>query len=70
MAARADFETDEGAGGADVRFSGRLTLARLGDLPARLDALGPIATLDLSAVERIDTVGAWIVTRAVQTAPP
>ena len=66
MAAKADFETDEGAGGADVRFTGRLTLARLGDLPARLDALGPIATLDLSAIERIDTVGAWIVTRTAQ----
>lgn len=66
MAARADFEADVGTDGADVRFSGRLTLARLGDLPARLDALGPIATLDLSGVERIDTVGAWIVTRAVQ----
>lgn len=63
MVARADFETSDGAGGADVRFTGRLTLARLGDLPARLDALGPIASLDLSAVERVDTVGAWIVTR-------
>ena len=66
MAARADFETDEGAEGVNVRFTGRLTLARLGDLPARIDALGPIATLDLSGVERIDTVGAWIVTRTAQ----
>src|SRR3546814_7983438 len=63
MAASADFETDEGADGVDVRFTGRLTLARLGDLPARLDALGPIRALDLSDIERIDTVGAWIVTR-------
>src|SRR5690606_8369319 len=38
----------------------------LGDLPARLDALGPIAALDLSDVERIDTVGAWIVTRTAR----
>ncbi|WP_428630551.1 ABC transporter permease [Sphingopyxis sp.] len=66
MVARADFEQSDGANGADVRFTGRLTLARLGDLPARLDALGPIATLDLSALERIDTVGAWIVTRTVK----
>ena len=65
MVARADFEQSEGAGGTDIRFTGRLTLARLGDLPTRLDALGPIATLDLSALERIDTVGAWIVTRTV-----
>src|SRR3546814_8550380 len=61
MAASADFETDEGADGVDVRFTGRLTLARLGDLPARLDALVPIRALDLSDIERIDTVGAWIV---------
>ena len=30
-----------------------------------LDELGAIATIDLSAIERIDTVGAWIVTRTV-----
>lgn len=66
MVARADFEQSEGANGAAVRFIGRLTLARLGDLPARLDALGPIESLDLSAIERIDTVGAWIVTRTVR----
>src|SRR3546814_18721520 len=60
---RADFDTDGGADGVDGRFTGRLTLARLGDLPARLDALGPIRALDLSDIERIDTVGAWIVTR-------
>ena len=65
MVARADFEHSDGAQGADVRFTGRLTLARLGDLPARLEELGPIASLDLSAIERIDTVGAWIVTRTV-----
>src|SRR3546814_17521157 len=66
MAVSADFETDDGADGAGVRFTGRLTLARLGDLPARLDALGPIAALDLSDLERIDTVGAWIVTRTAR----
>ena len=65
MVAKADFEYDEGTGGADVRFSGRLTLARLNDLPARLEAIGPISTLDLSRIDRIDTVGAWIVTRTV-----
>lgn len=66
MVARADFEHSDGADGADVRFTGRLTLARLGDLPTRIEAIGPIATLDLSALERIDTVGAWIVTRTVK----
>ena len=66
MVARADFEYSDGANGAEVRFTGRLTLARLGDLPARIEAIGPIAALDLSALERIDTVGAWIVTRTVK----
>ena len=66
MVARADFEHSDGADGAEVRFTGRLTLARLGDVPARLDALGSIATLDLSAIDRIDTVGAWIVTRTAK----
>ncbi|MGL3823552.1 ABC transporter permease [Sphingopyxis sp. R3-92] len=65
MVASADFEHSEGADGAEVRFSGRLTLARLGDVPARLGELGPISSLDLSAIDRIDTVGAWIVTRTV-----
>ena len=31
MAVWADFETNDGADGAEVRFSGRLTLARMGD---------------------------------------
>src|SRR3546814_6456914 len=66
MVARADFEHSDGADGAEVRFTGRLTLARLGDVPARLGALGSIATLDLSAIDRIDTVGAWIVTRTAK----
>lgn len=65
MAVWADFETSDGADGAEVRFSGRLTLARMNDLPQRLDAIGPIALLDLSGLTRIDTVGAWIVTRTV-----
>ena len=39
MVARADFEQSDGADGVAVRFTGRLTLARLGDVPARLDAL-------------------------------
>lgn len=66
MVARADFTYSENTDGAEVRFSGRLTLARLGDLPARLEALDSISALDLSAIDRIDTVGAWIVTRTAK----
>lgn len=45
-------------------FSGYLTLARIGDLAERLRAYdGKVSTVDLSGVERMDTVGAWIVQR-------
>ena len=61
MSAKPDFEQD---GGGTLRFSGDLLLARLGDLPERLDAVGGrIARVDLGGVDRIDTVGAWIVHR-------
>ncbi|MFV0623450.1 MlaE family lipid ABC transporter permease subunit [Sphingomonas sp. ac-8] len=47
-----------------LRFTGDLTLARLGDLPDRLDGYAePVDRIDLSDVGRIDTVGAWLVHR-------
>jgi phospholipid/cholesterol/gamma-HCH transport system permease protein len=64
MTAPADFIEEGDAGGRVLKLSGALTLASVGDLPARLDAWdGPVAALDLSGVERIDTIGAWIVSR-------
>ena len=64
MSAAADFSVDSGT----LRFSGPLTLSRLGDLPQRLDALsGGVAKVDLSGVERMDTVGAWVVHRFART---
>jgi phospholipid/cholesterol/gamma-HCH transport system permease protein len=62
MSVEPDFiELDEG-GERILRFSGRLTVARIGDLPSRLDGLllAP-SQVDLSQTERIDTVGAWLV---------
>jgi len=58
----ADF-VEEMAGDVPVlRFTGRLTLPRLGDLPRRLEALARTPQrIDLSQIERLDTVGAWIV---------
>ena len=58
----ADF-VEEMAGDVPVlRFIGRLTLARLGDLPGRLETLARTPSrIDLSGIERLDTVGAWIV---------
>lgn len=65
----ADFTEDASESpdaGPVLRFTGSMTLARLGTLPDRLDALStPPARLDLGAVERIDTVGAWLIHRLV-----
>jgi phospholipid/cholesterol/gamma-HCH transport system permease protein len=63
MRAMADFSEDRADGGT-LRFSGDLSLARLGALPERLEQVGgAIRRIDLSGVERIDTVGAWVVHR-------
>jgi len=66
MSEPADFAVEERDGGV-LRFSGSLTLARLGDLPQRLESLGTQPkTIDLADVERMDTVGAWLVHRLVR----
>ncbi len=64
MSAMADFQQD-GAETGTLRFTGDLSLARLGTLPERLEAVDAarIAHVDLSGVERIDTIGAWVVHR-------
>ncbi len=47
-----------------LSFSGGLTLARMGDLPKRLSAVeGDVNQIDLSEVDRVDTVGAWLIYR-------
>ncbi|PTQ10833.1 ABC transporter permease [Sphingomonas oleivorans] len=67
MSERADFILDDGQDRRTLRFTGALTLARIGDLPARLDALDPLPDrIDLSGVERMDTIGAWLVHRLAQ----
>lgn len=65
MSAAADFSEEPGASGAaTLRFTGDLSLARLGNLPERLDGHGgDVACIDLSGIERIDTIGAWVVHR-------
>ncbi|WP_066799828.1 ABC transporter permease [Sphingomonas soli] len=60
----ATFERIDSGGGAALCFSGDLSLARIGDLPKRLEAVqGPVSRIDLHQIERIDTVGAWLVHR-------
>ena len=61
MSGTADFTVDDQG---VLRLSGELTLPFLGDLPDRLDALEqPPARIDLAGIDRIDTVGAWLVHR-------
>jgi phospholipid/cholesterol/gamma-HCH transport system permease protein len=56
------FEDVSGEAGRVLRFTGRLTLARIGNLAAELDQIdGPVTAIDLGDVERIDTVGAWLI---------
>lgn len=61
MTEMAAFSEDSGG---TLRFTGSLSLARIGDLPARLRGYGgKVQRLDLSGIERIDTVGAWLIHR-------
>lgn len=60
QAAAADFTQED----RTLRFTGGWTLAQLGDVPTRLENLHTSPdTVDLSGVDRMDTVGAWIVHR-------
>jgi len=64
MSAMAEFSHENVDGANTLRFSGSLSLAKLGDFPSRLRAFdGKVDSVDLSRVERIDTVGAWLVHR-------
>ncbi|MEY2927333.1 MAG: hypothetical protein RL367_1810, partial [Pseudomonadota bacterium] len=67
MMEMADFAEDRSGDKPVLRFSGRLTLARVGDLPTRLGKRDmPPGVVDLSAVDRIDTVGAWLIYKLVR----
>lgn len=71
MMMAADFAIDGGEEGATLRLLGRYTLARIGGVHDRLiaetDEHGAISRIDLSALERIDTVGAWVVGRLAES---
>jgi len=64
MSGPATFTIDDADGGPVLHMSGPLVLSRLRDLPDRLAAITPApARIDLSGVDRMDTVGAWIIHR-------
>ncbi|MEJ7932710.1 ABC transporter permease [Sphingobium sp. AN558] len=63
----AELTEDSRDGDMVVRLSGHLSIAYLGDLPRRLEAItGPVAAIDLADVDHIDTVGAWTVHRTAK----
>jgi len=58
-------DTEERAGNT-YRVAGSLTIMRAATTAREIDALGDPLTIDLSKVEKLDTVGAWIIYRAVR----
>ncbi|MBT2188563.1 ABC transporter permease [Sphingobium nicotianae] len=64
MTQEADLSERDDAQGRTVALSGSLSLAHLGDIPQRIDAIdGEVAQIDLKGIDHIDTIGAWIVHR-------
>lgn len=67
MSTVADLAEDTRDGERVIRLSGSLSVACLHDLPARLDQVtGPVAAIDISAVDHMDTIGAWTVHRTAR----
>ena len=58
-------EEHEGHGSV-YRVAGALTITRAATTQREIDALANPLTIDLSEIERMDTVGAWLVYRAVR----
>src|SRR3569832_2563787 len=56
----------EDAHGALYRVAGALTITRAATTQREIDAMPDPLTIDLSEIERMDTVGAWIVYRTVR----
>jgi phospholipid/cholesterol/gamma-HCH transport system permease protein len=60
----ADFTEIDRDGTRTLVFTGALTLSQLGELPTRLERDPPSADMiDISAVEQMDTIGAWVIHR-------
>src|SRR6478752_1853975 len=65
MAEVTEQETDHPSGSV-YRVAGALTITRAATTQRELDALSDPITIDLSEINRMDTVGAWIVYRTVR----
>src|SRR5687768_856970 len=53
-------------GGSVYRVAGALTITRAATTQREIDALPDPLTIDLSEVDRMDTVGAWLIYRTVR----
>ena len=58
--------SDHSEGGETFRCVGSLTIARAASTQREIDATTDPLTIDLSGVEKIDTVGAWLIYRTVR----
>jgi phospholipid/cholesterol/gamma-HCH transport system permease protein len=65
MAEVTDQETDQRHGSV-YRVAGAITISRAATTQREIDALPDPLTIDLSDIERMDTVGAWIIYRTVR----
>ncbi|MEO7603336.1 MAG: ABC transporter permease [Sphingomicrobium sp.] len=61
-----DHDQGDGSEGSVYRVAGALTISRAATTLREIDALPDPLTIDLSKVERMDTVGAWLVYRSVR----
>ncbi|MET0365753.1 MAG: ABC transporter permease [Sphingobium sp.] len=64
---KADFTENAEGDTRSIMMTGSLSLSCLGDVPQRLDDVGgTVARIDISAIDHIDTVGAWVVRRTAE----
>ncbi len=68
MSLRADFEERDGEGGRTLAFNGSLSITQIGDISRRLRDVGDVSVLDISDIEHLDTVGAWLLVRTARDA--
>src|SRR5512142_1464100 len=59
-------QDDEKGGGSVYRVAGTINIARAATTQREIDALPDPLTIDLSDINRMDTVGAWIIYRTVR----
>src|SRR3954452_11612155 len=65
MAETTEQDTDQ-PNGSVYRVAGPITITRAATTQREIDALPDPLTIDLSEIDRMDTVGAWIVYRTVR----